>query len=310
MSGSGVQEIIDRMGILRMLRLARVVRLVRMVRLIPELKSLVYLILSSMGAFIWTIVLMLILMYCVAVYFTQIATDMRAQKEVPPDIDVIVRYWGTIENSIMSLFMAITGGDDWRNLSEVFLNKPGSLTNQLFFSCYIAWASLVMLNLVTGVFVEGAQRIVGEDRRKETVRLAAKFFVEADLDNSEELSLHEFEELVGCGKMDEFLSGLGISVNDANALFQSFDEDGSGDISLVEFVEGCLRLGATSTYQDTMILKCNQMALTNKVEEFSSRFEELSKRSAQLNDLLRFVVSGGRSGRLPIDMLPLSEEIV
>eukprot|EP00927_Polykrikos_kofoidii_P007470 TRINITY_DN13063_c0_g1_i9.p1 TRINITY_DN13063_c0_g1~~TRINITY_DN13063_c0_g1_i9.p1 ORF type:complete len:617 (-),score=104.59 TRINITY_DN13063_c0_g1_i9:13-1863(-) len=310
MSGSDVQEIIDQMGILRMLRVARVARLIRMVRLIPELKSLVYLILSSMGAFIWTLVLMLILMFCVAVYFTQIATDMRAQKEVPPDIDVIVRYWGTIENSIMSLFMAITGGDDWRNLSEVFLNKPGSLTNQLFFSCYIAWASLVMLNLVTGVFVEGAQRIVGEDRRKETVRLAAKFFVEADLDNSEELTLHEFEALVGCGKMDEFLSGLGISVNDANALFQSFDEDGSGDISLVEFVEGCLRLGATSTYQDTMILKCNQMALTNKVEEFSSSVEALSKRSAQLNDLLRFVVSGGRSGRLPLDMLPLSEEVV
>eukprot|EP00927_Polykrikos_kofoidii_P053564 TRINITY_DN48173_c0_g1_i1.p1 TRINITY_DN48173_c0_g1~~TRINITY_DN48173_c0_g1_i1.p1 ORF type:complete len:588 (+),score=72.99 TRINITY_DN48173_c0_g1_i1:103-1866(+) len=289
MKGTDVQEVIDQMGVLRMLRIGRVIRLVRMVRLIPELKSLVYLIMSSMLSFFWTLVLMLILMYCVAVYFTQIATDLRSRDDAPnwKDLEALTLYWGTIQNSIVSLFMSITGGDDWRNISNVFLGKPGAFVNQLLFCAYIAWATLVMLNLVTGVFVEGANRIVTEDRRKDTLRHAAKFFVEADLDSSHELTREEFDELMQGQTLDEFLKNLGINVHEAGIMFDSFDEDGSGDISLVEFVAGCLRLGAPAKSQDTMVLKCLYRQLLSKVDSCCTRQDSLVKCISQVNQRLK-----------------------
>merc|ERR1712232_258157 len=145
-----------------------------MVHLFHQLKSMVYLIMASAGSFFWTVFLVSIMMYCMAVYFTDLATGIaqRSQAEggldygapsvTPPcdsilsSSDKIQQHWGTIGDSILSAYMAISGGDDWRNLVDVFGRDPSYLFNTLIFSFYIAFATLVMLNLVTGVFVEGA----------------------------------------------------------------------------------------------------------------------------------------------------------
>jgi len=161
-TGSGMQQqLLGFAGVLRMLRLGRVLRLVRLIRVIPALKSMVYLISASMNSFFWTGVLLLILMYCVAVYFTDLATDIiRLNNSQGFDSSEIKKYWGSLGQAVSSLFQAITGGMDWRVVVEVFENSAPELYELLniIFSLYIAFATLVMLNLVTGVFVEGAQR--------------------------------------------------------------------------------------------------------------------------------------------------------
>ncbi|CAJ1390783.1 unnamed protein product, partial [Effrenium voratum] len=85
-------------GVLRMLRLGRLLRLVRLIRVIPALKSMVTLISASVNSFFWTGVLLLILMYCVAVYFTELATDVRMniQEKKAERLAEIQRYWGSL----------------------------------------------------------------------------------------------------------------------------------------------------------------------------------------------------------------------
>eukprot|EP00928_Gymnodinium_smaydae_P042798 TRINITY_DN2878_c0_g1_i3.p1 TRINITY_DN2878_c0_g1~~TRINITY_DN2878_c0_g1_i3.p1 ORF type:complete len:510 (+),score=83.75 TRINITY_DN2878_c0_g1_i3:70-1530(+) len=53
-SGTALRNGFASFGFLRMLRLGRIARLIKMVQFIPELKSMVYLILASMGSFMWT----------------------------------------------------------------------------------------------------------------------------------------------------------------------------------------------------------------------------------------------------------------
>ena len=45
--------------------------------------------------------------------------------------------------------------------------RPRRPRNTLVFSIFIAFATLVMMNLVTGVFVDGAQRIAREEKNQE-----------------------------------------------------------------------------------------------------------------------------------------------
>eukprot|EP00927_Polykrikos_kofoidii_P049637 TRINITY_DN43674_c0_g1_i1.p1 TRINITY_DN43674_c0_g1~~TRINITY_DN43674_c0_g1_i1.p1 ORF type:complete len:663 (+),score=133.68 TRINITY_DN43674_c0_g1_i1:69-2057(+) len=299
--GSSVQEIIDRIGILRMLRVGRLLRLIRMVRLIPELKSLVYLITSSMGAFFWTIILMLLLMYCVAIYFTQVATEMRLDVDALLD-ERMVGYWGSIQNSIFTLFMAITGGDDWRNCVEALSVDFGAnvhVGHAVVFSCYVAWASLVMLNLVTGVFVEGAQRIIQQDRRKETICLAAKFFVDADIDDSTDLSFTEFKQLLGTSRMEQFLDDLQIDDCEASGLFHAFDADGSGEISLMEFVMGCLRLGCPATTQDVVKVVRGYKAMQ---EELQDGMAKLRADMSRMDGFLKYATNAAYLGQQPEDV--------
>merc|ERR1719517_306588 len=104
-----------------MLRLGRIVRLIRMVRLIPELKSMVYLIAASMQSFFWTMLLLLLMMYCVAVYYTELATGLSREHINESDAKTeLKQHWGSIMSSVFTLFMAITGGDDWANFLKAF----------------------------------------------------------------------------------------------------------------------------------------------------------------------------------------------
>lgn len=269
LTGSKVQEIIDSMGVLRMLRLMRVVRLVRMVRLIPELKSMVYLIFASMWSFFWTMMLLILLMYCFAVYFTDLATDM-ARKSLEEDgqkNDDLASLWGGVGHSILSLWLAITGGDDWRNFIDVFLGHSSYLLNALVFSLYIAFTTLVMLNLVTGVFVEGAQRIIREDKDSELLKLACRLFDQSDKDGSNDITWEEFRIQLESKEMDDYFKAVDLSRSEAKDLFKLLDIDHSGAISIEEFVKGCLRLRGPARSVDLL-------ALVYDFQSRNSQFQE------------------------------------
>merc|ERR1711977_635135 len=105
--------------------------------------------------------------------------------------------WGSVPRSMFSLFQAVTGGDDWNNFIVVFDTSDSSFdyfVNSSIFCVYIAFGTLVMLNLVTGVFVEGAQRIIKEDKDVELLRTIRKLFMnDSDVEQDRELCCEEFE---------------------------------------------------------------------------------------------------------------------
>jgi len=286
LQGTEIQKVIDSMGVLRMLRLGRVVRLVRMVRLIPELKSMVYLIMASMGSFFWTLVLLVIVLYCSAVYFTELATDLVRDN---PDADLgdIDLHWGSIFNSIISLFQAITGGDDWMNFVESVTTKDTRQLNMVVFMIYISFATLVMLNLVTGVFVEGAQRIIREDKDNEMHRKVSNLFYFSDMDCNGEISKMEFEECMELDEFDAFLKETELKKDSSDCLFSILDTDNSGSLSVEEFVEGCIKLRGPAKAGDLCCLKFD-------IDKFMARWQEqadgLVSKHARTHQLLNDIL--------------------
>mmetsp|Transcript_26120 Transcript_26120/g.47570 ORF Transcript_26120/g.47570 Transcript_26120/m.47570 type:complete len:282 (+) Transcript_26120:2-847(+) len=231
-----------------------------MVRLIPELKSMVYLISASMWSFFWTAVLLLMLIFCVAVYFTELSTELvrenlASMRLTEQDVESIQAHYGSIGASILSLFQAISGGDDWRNFVDPFQADGSYLQNAMIFSAYVAFATLVMLNLVTGVFVEGAQRIVQTDKDQECIRHVRRLFAVTDQDLSGEISWEEFEAQLNSKRMDAYLKQVDIGKGEAKALFKLLDSDKSGEVSVEEFVQGCLRLRGPARSMDLNALK-------------------------------------------------------
>ncbi|CAE8620813.1 unnamed protein product [Polarella glacialis] len=227
-------------GFLRILRLFRVARMVRLVRLVPGLKSMVFLIGASLSSFVWAAVLMLLIMYCLAVYFTILASET----EVSDSEEHLVKlYWGSIGGSVLSLFMAVSGGADWHQFLLVF--GQGSLLyilNSFLLSIYVGFAILVMLNLVTGVLVEGAQNIMRSEKETELVKMAAQIFVTAGKDSDSEMTKEEFENLSLSPAMNKYCHEVGMTLDEADNLFEFLDRDDSGSVSIAEFVQGCLRL--------------------------------------------------------------------
>lgn len=264
-------------ALLKMLKLCRVARLVRMIRLIPALKQMVYLVMASLSSFFWTGVLMLILMYCLAIYFCEQGTDWRmnansvTQEEVA-NMNTVTENWGTIGQSILSLFMALTGGDDWRNLIGVL--GGDSVVNLLIFIFWIAFATLVLLNLVTGVFVEGAQRILKEDKEKEVIRMAAKLFQSLETGNDRALDFDEFRKQLDEGKLKGYCAAVGISPDEAGELFRLLDKKGKGRLLVGDFVDGCLRLRGPARSLDLCSVALSLRELKTKNNEHIKRTEK------------------------------------
>ncbi|CAE7236764.1 unnamed protein product [Symbiodinium natans] len=252
-----------------------------MVRLIPALKSMVYLILApgpprmlqscvlgsqeiarSLKSFLWTVVLLLILMYCVAVYFTELAFDLQ-HKHPDKDFTSVRQSWGSIGSSILSLFQAITGGDDWQNFILVFdISGDGSVVNTLVFSLFIAFATLVMMNLVTGVFVDGAQRIAREEKNQELLKHVRRLLAPQEAKSNGEVGADDdfvtwldFCQKLHNEEMRAYLMAFEMDTGQAKDIFYILDQDRQGKVTMREFFSACVNLHGPPRLADTAILR-------------------------------------------------------
>jgi len=231
-------------GFLKLLKLGRLLRMVRMVRLLPELRSLVILIMGSISSFVWTCVLLLLLVYALAIYMVMMATDSMEKTIADSSTNraELQRYWGSVGSAVLSLYCSITGGRDWADVIGPLVAETGNHMHNVVFSMFIAFATMVLMNLVTGVFVEGAQRLSKEDSNRELSRMATKTFRAVDSDFQREISMKAFINHLDEGHMDTYLKAVDLTRSSAASLFDFLDTDHGGSISVEEFVDGCLRL--------------------------------------------------------------------
>ncbi|CAK9001794.1 Sodium channel protein type 4 subunit alpha A (Voltage-gated sodium channel subunit alpha Nav1.4a) [Durusdinium trenchii] len=162
-SAAGSQGNLGFMRVVRVLRLLRILRLVRILQFVNELRTMVMSVASSMRSLVWTLVLMLLMMYIIGVYLCQMIADSGAEDATILTKD-LVDFYGNLPRAVLSLYQAMTGGVDWNDLSLPL--EPISPIMSLIFALYIAFAVLAMMNVVTGVFVESALGSAREDRTK------------------------------------------------------------------------------------------------------------------------------------------------
>merc|ERR1719213_659182 len=74
--------------------------------------------------------------------------------------------------TIMTLYQSITGGIDWGDVASPLMEIHPVLG--FLFATYIAVAVLCVLNVVTGVFVENANKIVRNDIHNQLLAEAAQ----------------------------------------------------------------------------------------------------------------------------------------
>merc|ERR1719229_609416 len=101
-------------------------------------------------------------------------------------------YFGTLTDSTVSLYMAMSGGVDWGDVYEAL--RPMSSEYRYAFLVFITFAILALLNVVTAVFVDATMQRSQTDRellvqqemeqKVEFVRTVQRVFEELDSDGS------------------------------------------------------------------------------------------------------------------------------
>jgi Ca2+-binding EF-hand superfamily protein len=236
---------------------------------------------GSMRAFLWTMLLLFIVLYIFGVYFTQLVLNHRLGTEslnLPMELD---NFYGSLGSTVLGLFQSVTGGLDWEAMSTPLMKEVTPML-AVMFVFFISFTTLAVLNLVTGVFVESAILRAKEDKDLCIVSQARMLFktMDDDFHSSGEISWSTFAAHLSSAEMKSFFDSMEIDISHAQSVFQLIDDDGSGSIDAGEFLSGCLRLRGTAKSLDMLLLSRKTHEL---VEEYLLHHKVMS---TQLNSIM------------------------
>eukprot|EP00928_Gymnodinium_smaydae_P053191 TRINITY_DN37236_c0_g1_i1.p1 TRINITY_DN37236_c0_g1~~TRINITY_DN37236_c0_g1_i1.p1 ORF type:complete len:801 (+),score=186.47 TRINITY_DN37236_c0_g1_i1:74-2476(+) len=264
----------------RVVRVARVIRIVRVVRVMRFFRSfrvLITMIIGTLKNGAFALLLLVLIMYVFAIMFAQAGADAISSGHITDQftLDELNFYYGSLIQSMVTLFKAIIGGVDWQQVMMPL--SPISWIMDVLFLLYIAFVQLVVMNVVTGFFLQSALEQAQADqehviqmrlREKETfVYRLRNLFEELDSSADGTISLKEFTDHLQSEHMRALLQTFDIDNADAWTLFKLLDTDGGGSVDIHEFVDGCIRLkGQAKSIQMAQVMYHHKWIMDKLVE--------------------------------------------
>jgi len=229
-------------------------------RYADDLQMLVSCLLRSAKAFVWSLGLILLMLYVVGVYFTQLSTITRIAEDVDASLeadkmwmlDSLEFHFGSVPIAVLSLFQGLTGGLDWSDLATPMMELISPWMG-LWFLLFIAFALLLVMNVVAATFVESAIDRATKVREMQKLSQASRLFKSLDKDMSGYISCDELDEHLESKEVQEFFESIDVDASEAKCLFDLIDCDGSGEIEFNEFLSGCLRLQGPAKSMDMVV---------------------------------------------------------
>eukprot|EP00439_Symbiodinium_sp_Y106_P057293 s1143_g8.t1 len=281
-----------------------------------ECRTLVQSIASTMTSLLWTVVLLLLLIFVVGICFTQVVADvgLEAPQLIQEGTDTF-EYYGSLLRSVMSLYQSITSGVSWRDASQP-LERHQPIMG-LIFAVYIAFAALAMLNVITGVFVESAMASARdrasadiallEENNVTVVSRMRELVSKMEIGESGRMTWEQFEGQLNNPIMEAYFKSLDLSVTEAESLFRLLDIDNEGSIDVEEFIAGCCRIHGPAKAIDLTTLMCQVMLLHRQPALSDS--STVAVDSAAVEDFLHFTgfLAGGETPATMSSASPLAK---
>lgn len=216
-------------------------------------------IIRSILPLIWSMVMFLTAIYAFAVYLTQQQTfylydhgeDAVYRKELQ-------ELFGDVGRCAITLFMCVTGGINWGDAAKPLVAM--SWSNQLLMVFYIFFILIAVMNVITGIFVEGAiasavtdkEELIQDqlNRRDSELAQLRNIFAEGDVDGSGTISKDEFVQHCQSRRVRALLRAIGLDVDQACYFFKILDTHNSGELPIQELVVSCMRLKGSATAMD------------------------------------------------------------
>merc|ERR1719336_2919547 len=107
--------------------------------------------------------------------------------------DRIARHFGSVGTTMLTLYMAVTGGDDWGTAFDIV--KFAGLLYECLFIGFTFFFVFAVFNILTGVFVEKAVAAAMPDRDEQILEERRKLHKESE----------QFRAL--CSRLDRDSSG-------------------------------------------------------------------------------------------------------
>lgn len=249
-------------------------------RFFREMRLMVYSIGGCMRTLFWGMILLLIIIWCFAIFFVQFATEFRDNNEFELESETLKQYFGDLFSGFETLFQSITGGCDYA-VPEQSLGDIHFIL-QVVFLLYIALMNFAVLNVLIGIFVENAKNAADYDHDR-VVRemLSSEKFLMLEVRNlffqsggTGHVTLENLKEQLNDERLRNFFKVLDLDVNEAEGLFKLMDINSNNSINAEEFVTGCMRLRGGAKRLDLASLLFENKRLSQSISSSMWAFEQ------------------------------------
>jgi len=295
---------VDGLGPLFILRIARLVRLIRALRLLiifRELWMLVAGLLNALRTMLYTLFLLLIILYAFGSVGLELLANHALVKGDAADLDfkaIVDANFSDLPTAMLTLLQFVMF-DNIVYIYKPLVTRDWSLL--IFFVMVILVLGIVLMNLVTAVIVNSAleQAIQDKDltksieqaKKKKLVKEMRRVFMRLDEDGSGEISRNEIQNISIADK--EILQKL-MGMNNPLEIFDALDVDGDEEIGIAEFVDGIWQVIISDTPIHVKRMEKQMAYLRQEIRET----QDLCLEFQQKMDEKMEVLLGGGSKRI------------
>ncbi|CAK9053881.1 unnamed protein product [Durusdinium trenchii] len=218
--------------LLRIGKLARAIRMISMTTMLLPLQLLIKCLTASRGMLFWSFCLLSFVQCVAGMTLSTLCQDFLVDENADPVIkEEVYRYYGTFTRTVLSMFEILFA--NWGPACRVLVDNVSEWFS-LFFLAYRCVLGFAVLNVVNSVFVQQTMKTASSDELRHV-------FQTMDTGGDGTINYEEFSKLVSNPKLKFWMSQLELEYHDLMSLFEFLD-NGDGEITLSEFIEGATKL--------------------------------------------------------------------
>jgi voltage-gated sodium channel len=289
-SGGGAPKFLS---VLRLLRLLRLARLIRLVKIFKELWLVVQGLIESFKVLFWVIMLLLIVIYPFAIFLNIWLVDDcdTMAEDAKQPFPLCREMFGTVPLSMYTMFQVMTL-ESW-SMEIVRKIMPRHWQLVPLFIMFLFVTTFGLMNIVVGVIVENTLQIQKDNdgldkrrrerREKRICESLQRLFVEADQAGNAngKMDIDEFQDMLNMRSAKAKFEALNVPVDNPRELFNLFEQDDEGEITMEDFFAGILKIKGEASSKDMMSLVMASRTVSNKTtrleEHLDGMWKELSK---------------------------------
>lgn len=258
--------------LLRIGKLARAIRMVTMTNKLQSLQLLVKCLASSASMLFWSFCLLVFVQSVAGLVISTICTDFISNSSLNITLrEEVFRFYGTFSRTFLTMFEIMFA--NWSPPCRVLVENISEWFS-LFFLLYRCVLGFAVLNIINSVFVQQTMKTASSDeelafKQKEKeiqayTRKVKKLFLAMDASGDGNINLQEFSKLVESPKLKFWMDQLELEYFDLLSLFEFLD-NGDGEITLMEFIDGASRLRGQAKALDVWRLETKLEVLFEEV---------------------------------------------
>lgn len=238
---------LDSLGFFLVLRTVRLLRLGRTLRLLIHFKELWMLVRGLLGSaytILYTLLILLVIIYMFASVGIEVITESAKADPLEGDpefISIVEEHFSSLALFMLTLLQFATL-DSVAAIYTPLIKKEPLLV--CYFSALVVVLGIVLMNLITAVVVNSALETAMQDkemvaldekkRKQKIIQDLSDIFHRLDKDHSGEISRDELGEVVDEDK--EMLQKI-LTITDPLDIFDALDVDENGAVAIEEFCE-------------------------------------------------------------------------